>query len=254
MQPIVPVQPPSITPGLPANPPSRGTIRSITITLVGTLLGLWFARILLPITLNLPHQIGIKREYVRYLGTMYTPTLYIQRLEDQQENFRKDHFILFSLDYVRTIPASISHVPTIERIFINNNPIRALPDSITTMTKLRSIYVHNGNLTSLPNNIGNLTNLTELSFVGNRITRLPESIGNLTNLTALNLAYNNLESLPASIVNLTNLQVLDLTGNRLRKFPSALPPNLGVLFIGGNRIPADILSRKEVEIFKDIVF
>ncbi len=212
------------------------------------------SRYLLSIARDIPYAFGFTREYILYEGIRYTPHLFLQRINEQQEGFRKTMVYLDSRDYVRSLPTTLPYITPITHIYVNNNPIGKLPENISDMTQLRSLYVLNGNLKVLPETIGNLTQLEEIMLAGNHIKRIPDSIGNLTNLTALNLSYNDIESIPTSIANMEHLQVLDLTGNQLKEFPRVLPPNLVLLLIGGNHISPRVLQKTVVPVLQDIIF
>lgn len=227
---------------LPNSTTTPTVLLSVLISTFSLVFGLLCARILLPMALELPYTLGIKREQIFFNWIPYSPTLFIQRKYEIFDNYHMTDFHLISRDYVRKLPEILADIPSLERIYINNNPIQRIPNSLADSPNLRSLYIINGNLTDIPENIGNLTNLEELTLVGNHIKRIPDSIGNLTKLTTLSLAYNDIESLPSSVANMTNLYMLDLTGNKFSEFPKALPPNLRLLFIGGNKIPIKILS------------
>lgn len=219
----------------------------LTVAFIGT-------KSALPLAHDIPYAIGLTREHILHEGITYTPNLFLQRIDEQQEGFRKTMLYLDSRDYVRSLPTNLPYITPLTGIYINNNPFRTFPNNFTDMTQLRSLYILNGNLTTLPETIGNLTNLEEIMLAGNHIKRIPESIGNLTKLTALNLAYNDIESLPSSIANMERLEILDLTGNRLKEFPRVLPPNLVFLFIGGNHISPRVLQKTVVPVLRDIIF
>lgn len=213
-------------------------IMSVVSVILIAMGSLW---LFVPIFTDLPFILRTQPERISVNKKIYTPLSFFILLDERNAAVYPMQFLrINSVDLVRNVPIQ-GNIPHLEELTIDNNPVEHLPDTLGTLSDLKTLYVTNGRLSTIPVGIGQLTALENLSLTGNRITKLPESIGNLTNLVALNLAYNNLDSLPESIVNLTNLEVLDITGNRFRTFPRVLPPNIRFLFIGGNRIPVNVL-------------
>ncbi len=178
------------------------------------------------------------RDYVNYNGVIYSPITFITKKTEVNDNIS---VVISRKDFVTEIPDIIENLK-IDMFLIDNNPISTLPDSLGNISTLQMLGISNTHLRSLPTSIGNNTNLIDLSLQGNRITQIPESVGSLRNLEVLVLSYNNLSSLPRSMKSLVNVKILDLTGNKFRQFPTNLPPNLELLYIGGNHISAKNLE------------
>lgn len=195
--------------------------------------------------------VSLKREQIVTDEATLSPVAFFTRLS------RQGNISVLTIkgdDYVRTVPEIIGSLTGLEILFIAHNPLRALPETVGSLSGLHHVLIMNTHLGTLPSGIGNATSLEILSLQGNRIKKLPDSFSSLHRLETLNLAYNSLTELPPSIGNLTNLTLLDLTGNRLTSFPKHLPPNLGTLFIGGNKIPLKELEQAQLRnAFTDLI-
>lgn len=184
-----------------------------------------------------------EREHI-IAGQIYlSPIAYITRLAQANAT----SILIFNQeDYVATLPESVGDIASLESLRVVNNPVTVLPDSIGNLVSLKDLTVQNTKLRTLPQTIGANTALTNISLQGNRITKLPDAFGSLQNLETLNLAHNDLTELPPSIGKLSKTILLDLTGNNFRTIPRYLPPNLEVLFLGGNPIPLSELEQFQI--------
>ena len=178
------------------------------------------------------------REYIIDNGVSFSPVTLLTRMSERTD---AEEVLIDSHDLVTVIPDNIGNITNLKRLYIFHNPVRNLPESIGKLPSLEYINIQNTHLSSLPLSLANNYNLIDISLLGNRITRLPDIFDSMQNLQTLNLAYNNLTSLPPSIANLPRLAFLDLTGNKLKSVPKNLPPNLEIIFLGGNPIPIDDL-------------
>lgn len=88
-----------------------------------------------------------------------------------------------------------------------------LPESISRLPRLHTLSLQNNQLTSLPEVIFQLSQLQWLSLSRNRLLRLPESIAQLSRLEVLLLDDNQLMMLPEGLKDLTRLNQLYLHGN-----------------------------------------
>jgi len=195
-------------------------------------------------------------ERIIHQQAVYSPQTFFLRILDNHPDLTKtstEELIFDGTDLLRTLPLQ-KPMPWVTLLLIEDTPLESLPTNINLFTNVKQITIRNTRVTEVPTQIGDISTLEILNLEGNRISRLPESIGNLTNLTTLSLAYNKLEELPASMQYLTNLTELDLTGNRLREFPRVLPPNLKILYIGGNRIPVKELHKTTIPNGEDIFY
>jgi hypothetical protein len=188
-------------------------------------------------------QVFHEREHIVSGALNLSPVAYFTRLSEDNTTTR---ITIKEEDYVETIPDSLGAIAGLESLHIAYNPITKLPDSIGELSALQYLLVQNTKLRTLPPTIGANTALTDLSLQGNQIRTLPDAFGSLQNLEVLNLAHNELTELPPSVRNLTKTILLDLTGNKLRTVPRYLPPNLEVLFLGGNPIPLNELEQLQL--------
>ena len=97
--------------------------------------------------------------------------------------------------------------------------IHTIPASISNLNDLRKLYLEWNNLTELPESFSDLTALVQLYISNNQLTSLPENFGNLENLYILDLGYNQINSLPASFINFNSLAYLWLFNNQLETLP-----------------------------------
>lgn len=67
-----------------------------------------------------------------------------------------------------------------------------MPAEITQITGLERIYADNNQLDSLPTNFGNLTKLKTLNLANNNLTGLPASIVNITGRITVDLSGNKI--------------------------------------------------------------
>lgn len=250
----IPAGVPAVTP--PPAPPARPIHKRTGIYLL--LIYLLLALCLTPITFRIWRSliantdlISMKREQVVTDEATLSPVAFFTRLSHQGNipvlTIKRD-------DYVRTLPENINALTGLEILFIAHNPLRSIPGSVGDLSNLRHVLIQNTYLNTLPPGVGNASSLEILSLQGNRIRQLPNVFSSLGRLETLNLAYNSLSELPPSIADLTSLTLLDLTGNRFTSFPKHLPPNLGTLFIGGNKIPLKELEEAQLRnAFSDLI-
>lgn len=259
---ITQVPPPPLS---PATAPPMVTVaparrNNFTISLIGvfigTIIALISARSWLSLFITLPQVLRIHQERIHYAQAIYSPQAFFTILAENNpklpQEVTKDLWF-DGADTIRALPL-LKPMPWITSFVIEDTPLEKLPPNIDLFTHLQQLIVRNTRINNVPTSIGNISTLEELYLDGNNISRLPESIGNLTQLNALSLAYNNLEELPQGMQYLTNLTELDLTGNHLREFPRVLPPNLEILFIGGNRIPLEKLHKATLPVGEDIFY
>lgn len=183
------------------------------------------------------------REYITEEGSSYSPVTYFTRLSEQAN---PEIIYINNKDTVRNIPDIIGAINTLKQLYVYHSPIRKLPDNVGNLSSLQYVTIQNTLLDSLPITMANNQNLIDLSLQGNKITKLPDIFGSLQKLEVLNLAHNNLTSLPPSISDMSHLMLLDLTGNKLTSVPRNLPPNLEILFLGGNPIPIRKLEEAQL--------
>ncbi|MCG2418365.1 Two component regulator three Y domain protein [Aequorivita sp. F47161] len=102
-----------------------------------------------------------------------------------------------------TLPASLGHLLSLQRLELSFNPIGG----------------------TLPNELGNLSNLEVLALNATSLSgTIPESLGQLTKLKQLHLSSNQLTGVvPESVTNLKEIEVFNVFDNNLT---GALPKGL----------------------------
>lgn len=251
---------PPVASAIPANIPTIShpnyLIRLAGTYIIGGIIAWLSAHIWLMVFTELPYLMRIQPERIIHQQAVYSPqTFFLRILDNHPDLTKKSTAVLWfdGADTLRSLPLQ-KPMPWIGVLVIEDSPLESLPANINLFAGVRHVTIRNTRIRNLPAQIGDISSIETLYLEGNRISRLPESIGNLVNLTALNLAHNNLEDLPAGLQHLTKLTELDLSGNRLREFPRVLPPNLKVLYIGGNRIPASQLHKAKLPDGEDILY
>jgi Leucine-rich repeat (LRR) protein len=110
---------------------------------------------------------------------------------------------------------SLRHMPSIQRLFLNNNSIREIP--VESIMALRA------------------TNLTVLNLAYNKLTSLPLEIGRLDSLCVFNLSDNDIEELPHTILLLSNLlknsTSFNIQRNKLVSPPQEIADRSGLISI-----------------------
>ncbi|GIJ12351.1 COR domain-containing protein [Micromonospora andamanensis] len=161
------------------------------------------------------------------------------------ERARRDGYVRFSGWGLKSLPAAISELGDLERLYLIHNRLESLPSGIGHLINLTELDVRSNMLTSLPKEIGELRKLEELYLDDNKISVLPPEIGLLSELRELDLDGNQIEVLPEELFRLRNLEQLDLRNNRLRHLPPQIGQltNLRRLYLSNNalrELPAEI--------------
>lgn len=137
---------------------------------------------------------------------------------------------------LESIPDEVFHANVqATKVDLSFNQLSVLPNTITLLPNIQELWVNNNTLTSLPNELGNLLSLTRLSVDHNTLVSLPDfQPGN--QLMIVDTAFNQLESLPESISNLSNLYMLFAQQNNLSEIPTCIDtlPYLQILDFTGN--------------------
>ncbi|GLY24443.1 COR domain-containing protein [Micromonospora sp. NBRC 101691] len=151
---------------------------------------------------------------------------------------RTEGFARFSGWGLKSLPASISELGDLDRLYLIHNQLEVLPPGIGHLVNLTELDVRSNLLSSLPKEIGELQKLEELYLDDNEIARLPPEIGNLTELRELDLDGNKIEILPPELFRLRNLEQLDLRNNRLTHLPPEIGnlTNLRRLYLSNNQL------------------
>lgn len=142
-------------------------------------------------------------------------------------NMTNLRIINLSCNKLSVLPASITLIDTLEKLYVNGNQLVELPRDIGRLRNLKVLDCSSNRLRCLPESIKDLRQLEVLRIGaaggGNMISFLPDTIGNLRELTELQLDNNELVELPHSITRLHRLHTLHAKSNRL----TGLPENLG---------------------------
>ncbi|MCP5492741.1 MAG: leucine-rich repeat domain-containing protein [Chlamydiales bacterium] len=111
---------------------------------------------------------------------------------------------------LKTLPACLRLLTSLNRLDISSNSLESLPDSIGGLKALTWLDVSFNLLKSLPESMDGLKALTWLDVSFNLLKSLPESMDGLKALTLLDVSSNLLESLPESVGRLKALTELDV--------------------------------------------
>lgn len=154
------------------------------------------------------------------------------------ERARRDGYARFSGWGLQSLPAAISELGDLERLYLIHNRLKSLPPGLGHLINLTELDVRNNVLSSLPKEIGELRKLEELYLDDNQITELPPEIGQLSELRELDLDGNQIEVLPNELFRLRNLEQLDLRNNKLKFLPAEIGhlTNLRRLYLSNNRL------------------
>ena len=144
----------------------------------------------------------------------------------------------FKNSELRSLPAEIGQLQSLQNLYLHNNLLTTLPSQIGQLTNLQALWLNDNQLTNFPIEIGQLTSLKELPLQSNRLTTLPTQIGQLKNIEYLSLESNRLTTLPTQIGQLKNLKYLSLRSNRLTNLPIEIGQltSLGYLDLGENQL------------------
>ncbi len=157
-----------------------------------------------------------------------------------------------------TVPSIIWRAfPNIEVLDLSHNLIKSLPNSISKLPSLRRLIVSNNRITRLPESLEQLSHLKFLDIDQNRIRALqylPTFLNTLhasnnklkdassillqcSELIHLDLSYNKIEVFPDISTSLPVLQYLNLSHCQLKEI-GQLPPQLYALLLAKNRLSA----------------
>ena len=72
----------------------------------------------------------------------------------------------------------------LQKLWVDGNLMRTLPASLGDLSTLERLSVVGNQLEELPDSIGNLQQLKQLELAGNRLQALPASLGKLSESTS----------------------------------------------------------------------
>jgi cysteine-rich repeat protein len=117
---------------------------------------------------------------------------------------------------------TISGLPHLKQLNLQNNALTSLPETIHQLTGLEQIAVSYNTLVSLPAWLFQLPRLLILEAEHNYIASLPAIAHSWTRLELLSLHHNRLTTLPSSFSELTALRQLFLQNNLYIEQPTVL--------------------------------
>eukprot|EP01108_Squamamoeba_japonica_P008948 TRINITY_DN813_c0_g3_i1.p1 TRINITY_DN813_c0_g3~~TRINITY_DN813_c0_g3_i1.p1 ORF type:complete len:565 (+),score=412.98 TRINITY_DN813_c0_g3_i1:154-1848(+) len=170
---------------------------------------------------------------------------------------------------LKSLPKEIAALKSLQYCVLSGNRFDKLPRELCALP-LKELYASCNNLTELPAELAQLAgSLSVLDCVANKLAVLPDAVCQLAALHELEVGHNALTRLPtrlgASLKHLINLDVSDNPGLQLdaelieslqsvtqlklgycllNAFPpvTALPPDLALISLEGNRIKYDEMS------------
>jgi internalin A len=140
------------------------------------------------------------------------------RIKEARKN--RDMILDLSGLNLTELPKSITQLPWLEMLFLDDNELATLPYSIAQLSQLQVLYVDVNQLSTFPEPIVLLSQLRELHLTDNQLTTLPDSIAQLSQLQRLYLDGNELKTLPESLRKLTRLEKLYLHRNEALGLPA----------------------------------
>lgn len=145
----------------------------------------------------------------------------IQELKDiDLRNIFKYTQLDLSFNGLSDFPDFAIEHPEIQKLLLSGNKLTSIPNSINHLTTLNKLDLSENRIDKFEDSdFERLIDLEELDLSSNKITYLPPSIGKLTKLKKLNLSGNQINHLPVEFENLGNLQSLDLSGNPVSHVP-----------------------------------
>lgn len=130
------------------------------------------------------------------------------------------------------VPLALSQLTNLLRLDLSFNQITNLPDICGSFGRLRVLNITTNCISQLPPSFSMLTALQELSSSLNELTQVPD-LSNCTALQELSLKYNQIRSLPDYLTRLTQLTNVSLKNNPLQQeeIPEALKTNPAFKFV-----------------------
>ena len=152
----------------------------------------------------------------------YTGGPILSGLADNNGKIRVLDTLRISYSSGFTFDDSISGMPNLRVINIQNSNLKTLPDWIAESTGLTSAVLSNNALTDMPSALTQMPSMTTLNLSYNPISQISQDLSGLSSLSTLNLYSCGLETLPDSINQLSSLTSLDLRMNNLRNIDTAI--------------------------------
>ena len=115
------------------------------------------------------------------------------------------------------IPAEISGMTQLKRLYLDGNAIAEVGSSLDALTELREIDISHNKLTKIPDNLGKLSKIQLFDASDNQLDEFPKALLAMPDVYHVDLRNNKLTSLPSEIKNLKKLEVIYLSGNDFTK-------------------------------------
>ena len=123
------------------------------------------------------------------------------------------HDLILWNNNITFVPKQISHLKTLERLYLSNNNLQSIPKEIGQLSELKILSLHHNKLQTIPQELGQLKMLHTLCLCYNQLQSIPQEIDQLTLLQNLSLDHNQLQTIPQEIIFLPNLECLYLDKN-----------------------------------------
>lgn len=137
---------------------------------------------------------------------------------------------------LRTLPAEIGQLLSLESLDLSGNELIAIPPEIGQLSRLRHLDCRRNLLAGLPPELGALKNLSTLDLRQNHLSSLPNELSHLGQLKTLDIRQNRIRIFPQAVLHMARLEELHLWQNPLSAVPLEIVDlkNLTLLNIGGN--------------------
>ncbi|XP_051125036.1 phospholipase A I isoform X2 [Andrographis paniculata] len=147
-------------------------------------------------------------------------------------------------------PIEITHLPLLEKLYLDNNKLSVLPPELGQLKKLKVLAVDHNMLVSVPVELRECTGLVELSLEDNKLVRPILDFRAMAELRVLRLFGNPLEFLP-DILPLHELRHLSLANIRIVADENLISVNVQIEMENSSYFVA---SRHKLSAFFALIF
>lgn len=119
---------------------------------------------------------------------------------------------------------------------LSRQNLTELPEDLSELPTLKRLYANENKIVDLNQRLDNLAELIELDLSYNELSALPDGLAKAKNLELLHLSHNKLVEFPKVLLQLQQLRHLDLRENKLTALPKEIGglKNLEVIYLAGN--------------------